>query len=331
METAISIIVPVYNLEKYLPRCIDSILHQTFKHFELILINDGSTDNSGEICNVYAKKDKRIIVLHKENGGVAAARNAGLDIARGKYIGFVDNDDFIHPFMLEILYKKACQHASDITVCDFLKVEENEKIDFSKRPIVEQIQYFTNIEALHQLYTERNLTFVCPWNKLYRRELFEGLRYKEGFISDDETVAHHLLFRSNKITYLTTPLYYYVQRENSQSNQAIHIQKIDMVYALKEREEFFRKQKLKNLHRKALKHYMDKFFWYYYLVKTNLKNVDKELEELKKTFDKSLIHLLKLGDISWKQKVMCILFSISPFIHEKFVNTQQLISQHRNS
>ena len=316
MAIEISIIVPVYNLEDYLRKCVDSILAQRFTQFELILVNDGSTDNSGELCDRYAAIDNRVVVIHKENRGVASSRNAGLEIAKGNYIGFVDNDDYINEYMFELLYNNAIIHSSDIIICDFMEVNEDHHYYTKKLNPDYKIQQFNNIEALNQLYTPSNVTFVVPWNKLYKRSLFEGIRYKHGNINDDETVAHELLYISKKTIYIQIGLYYYFQRKGSQMNRSFHIKWFDAVYAFKDRVVFFRKIKEPDLHQKALKHYMDRFFWYYYLAKSELQDVDKELKELKRTFDKSLFYLLRHKEIGRKQKVMCIVFSVSPSLFE---------------
>lgn len=321
MDIAISIIVPIYNLDYLLSKCVDSILAQTFTNFELILVNDGSTDNSGEMCEKYAEADSRVKVIHKENGGVASSRNAGLKVAQGKYIGFVDNDDFVNKFMFETLYNHAILHSSDIVICDFQEVDEGQSLpkEYSSDY---KIQQFNNIEALNQLYTPKNVTFVVPWNKLYKRYLFNEIQYKHGNINDDETVAHKLLYYSQKITYIKTRLYYYVQRKGSQMDSSFSIKRFDAIYALKDREVFFRKVKEKDLHQKALKHYMERFFWYNYMAKTYLQNVDHELKDLKRTFDKSLFYLLKHRGISWKQKLMCLVFSISPSLFDLMKDTK---------
>ena len=128
MKPLVSIIVPIYNVEPYLKKCIDSIINQTLTNIEIILVNDGSTDNCGKIIDEYAKKDNRIIALHKENGGQASARNMGLDIASGKYIGFVDSDDLIDKEMYKVLYDEAEKNIADLVICDFKKVNENYKI-----------------------------------------------------------------------------------------------------------------------------------------------------------------------------------------------------------
>lgn len=333
MDTAISIIVPVYNLEDYLPKCVDSILAQSFTNFELILVNDGSTDRSGEICDAYASIDHRVKVIHQKNGGVASSRNTGLEVAQGEYIGFVDNDDYINETMLELLYKNAVDHSSDIVVCDFLSVNEGKRIESKNVDADYRVRHYNNIEALHQLYTVNNVTFVVPWNKLYKKYLFDDIKYKVGSINDDENIVHELLFHSHKITYIQMELYYYVQRIGSQmdSNASFHIKKLDAVYAFSDREFFFREVKEKELHDKALKQYMERFFRYYYMTKTNIPNTDKELRLLKRTFDKTLIYLLRHHGISWKQKFMCLVFRVSPSLFEFIRDTKVTGKQQKSA
>lgn len=333
MTLEISIIVPVYNLEDYLHKCIDSILAQTFTNFELILVNDGSTDRSGEICEEYASIDHRIRVIHKKNGGVASSRNAGLEVAKGEYIGFVDNDDYINEYMFETLYNNARTYSSDIVVCDYLNVDEDRPQDIKAFIADYQIQHYNNIDALNQLYTNNNVTFVVPWNKLYKKHLFENIKYKVGSINDDENIAHEILYHSHKTTYIQLGLYYYVQRIGSQmdSSASFHIKKLDAVYAFSDREVFFRKIKEKELHEKALKQYMERFFRYYYMAKTNLLNIDQELKLLKRTFDKSLIYLLRHQEISWKQKFMCLVFSINPSLFSFIKDTKNSREQQKSA
>src|SRR5699024_4891174 len=219
----------------------------------------------------------------------------------------------------QILYENINDFSSDIVVCDYVEVyQDEEKYKNAIYPNYNSytIRHYDNIESLHQLYTDNNITFVVPWNKLYKRHLFKDIRYKHGNIYDDETVAHRLFYDSEKITYLEVPLYYYLQRKDSQMGSSFNIKRFGAVYALKEREVFFRKKKEFSLHQKALKHFMDKFFWYYFRAKTNLDDADQELKKIKRTFDKSLIHLLKHNGIGWKQNVMCVVFSISPSLFQ---------------
>src|SRR5690625_3214033 len=320
MKIKLSIIVPLYNTGKLLSTCLDSILAQTFEHFELILVNDGSTDNSGEICNDYANKDRRVKVIHKKNGGTSSARNAGLEIAKGDYIGFVDSDDYINKYMYEKLYKNAIKHSSDIVLCRYKEVYGFENNLINNTVEEKDAQHFINLSAIKQMYVNKStyIAYVVPWNKLYKRQLFENIRYETGNIYDDETVAHKLLYESKKITVITSSLYFYNQREGSQMNSSFHIKRFDKIYALKEREKYFRDRGELDIHQDALMHYMDMFFWYYYLAKSNLTDIDKELKKLKGTFNNSLIQLLKLKKISRRQKFMLILFYVSPYLYESF-------------
>jgi glycosyltransferase involved in cell wall biosynthesis len=318
MNPKISIVVPIYNVEKYIYKCIDSILAQTFTNFELILVNDGSPDNCRGICEEYAEKEKRIKVIHKENGGVSSARNAGIKAATGQYIGFIDSDDFIHEKMYEVLYQNAVRYSSDIVVCDFLKVHEDEVPEKSCNNDF-NLQHYSNIQALNQLYTAapgKSDMWVYPWNKLYKRWLFNHLRYKEGRIYEDEFIAHKILFNSTKITFVNEKLYYYLQRPNSYIGSNFSTKKFDRVFALKERVDFFRIIHQQYLHDQALKHFMEVFFWYYSKAQSDLKDVQKELKTLKRTLDKSLISLIKNPLIGWKQKVFLVMFVINPFVSD---------------
>ncbi|MUV36898.1 putative glycosyltransferase YibD [Lentibacillus sp. JNUCC-1] len=316
MSPKVSIIVPVYNLEALLPKCVDSILAQTFTDFELILVNDGSPDESGAMCEAYAKMDSRVKVIHKQNGGTASSRNVGLSVATGDYIGFVDNDDYVHVTMFETLYRQAVLYDSDIIVCDFLKVDEGDNAPAAEEQIISSVQHFNSREALNQFYTQNNVTFVVPWNKLYKRHLFDGVSYEVGNSYDDETVAHLLYFKSRKTTYIHVPLYYYVQRQGSMVNSRYHLKRFGAVYALKGRAVFFREKQEYELHEKALKVYMEKFFWHYFTAKKSLVNIDDELKQLKRTFNENILHLLKIKGVSWKQKGMWMLFVLNPSLFE---------------
>ena len=170
MNPILSIIVPVYNVEIYLERCIKSILNQSFKEFELILINDGSTDKSRDICDKYSKLDTRIIVVHQKNLGVSAARNTGLDIARGKYIGFVDADDFIHYSMYKIMIDVIKNTSSDMVVCDYIKVDETYK-ESEKEIEKVDVESFDKNEVLNKLFIKGAFE-VMLWNKVYKKSYF---------------------------------------------------------------------------------------------------------------------------------------------------------------
>lgn len=314
----ISIIVPVYNVERYLERCINSILNQTFKNFELILVDDGSTDKSGEICDSFAGYDKRIRVIHKKNGGLSSARNVGLDVSIGKYIGFVDSDDWIDEFMYEKLYRNMIKTKSDIVICNFSRVYE-ENLNMVKSNIYNnKVRVFNNIETLEQLYNDKYI-FVVAWNKLYKKELFDEIKYKEGVICEDEFIAPYLLYKCKRTAYIPDSLYYYYQREGSIINSKFNAKRLDKIKALSDRIYFFKNIGEVGLMRKAEKAYMDNMLWAYYLAKRKLSNIEGKLVDIKKDFNKLLIQILKNPLFTWRQKVAFLLFWISPNIYGKII------------
>ena len=250
MSMELSIIVPVYKVEKQLERCIRSILNQSFTNFELILVDDGSPDKCGEICDEYEKKDKRIKVIHKKNGGLSDARNAGLNIAKGKYIGFVDSDDIIHSEMYERMYNCITKYNVDIVQCKFRKFKSIEDINKLSNINDVNIEYYTSKEAIMDMI-DNNKINVNTWNKLYKRELFENERFPKGKIHEDEFLTYKLIYKSNKVAYINEELYYYYQNDNGIMNGSNLIKRLDRIEALEERSNFFLKNGDKDLYNKS--------------------------------------------------------------------------------
>jgi glycosyltransferase involved in cell wall biosynthesis len=207
----LSIIVPVFKVEKYLDKCIRSILAQTFADFELILVDDGSPDSCGEKCEDWAAKDQRIKVIHKNNGGLSDARNAGIDIASGDYIGFVDSDDYIKPDMFEILVSNLEANDADISICGYVDVyangQKNESLDKS-------VYVWQQEEAIRQILLGKLLS-VHAWTKLYKRELFSSVRYPVGKISEDAYIIMDIMDQVKIAAFTPYSAYYYVHREGS--------------------------------------------------------------------------------------------------------------------
>ena len=215
----ISIIVPVYNVEIYLRRCVDSLLCQTYSNIEVILVDDGSIDKSGLICDEYLHVDKRIKVIHKKNGGLSAARNAGLEIATGEYIGFLDSDDWARPEMIEFLLSIITEEDSEIAQCGLTLFYEEQKVsEYVKKDVIrEPTVHLSYIEAYNQLYgidVNRGINFLT-WNKLYKRSLFDFLRFSEGKNNEDIIMTSKILTLCSKISVSNTPMVYYMQRKNS--------------------------------------------------------------------------------------------------------------------
>ena len=210
MNCLISVIIPVYNVSKYLVECLDSVINQTYKNLEIILIDDGSTDGSGEICDKYAKIDNRIIVIHQKNSGAGAAKNAGLKIATGDILAFVDSDDYLEKDAYEYMTNIMNEEHADIVHCSFRNIFINKKED--KIFINETMKY--NSESYLELFLT-DWTCGLLWNKLYRKKLFDDIFFKENRIIDDEFFTYQGVMNASKIIYTTKIIYNYRQRKSS--------------------------------------------------------------------------------------------------------------------
>ncbi len=241
----ISVIVPIYKVEKYLEKCVDSILSQSFTDFDLVLVDDGSPDTCPQLCDAYAQKDNRVVVIHKRNGGLSDARNAGIDWAMehsdSAWLAFVDSDDYIHPDYLQILFDAAKKEAADLVVCDFIRVNDQEAC------IEEEHSFFDLVtEDRRKLFAcmVKNWRVVPAWNKLYGKNIFCNLRFAVGKIHEDEFAIHHVLWNCRKAVLLPDGLYYYRMRENSIMASETPKSKLDGFEALVERYEFFQEKQM---------------------------------------------------------------------------------------
>ncbi len=212
----ISVIVPVYNCEKYIKKCVDSIIKQTFKDLEIILVDDGSTDKSGKICDEFKIKDSRIKVVHQENKGVSSARNEGLKVSNGDYISFVDGDDYLSEDTYEFLYDNLEKICADISVCGivncFFKADGSKKL--ARQSSFNGSGVLTGKEAMSEALKSRIFS-VNPVNKLFAAWLFDNEKFPEGKTSEDAFLIPKILLKSNKVFYSSEPKYYYVRHEGS--------------------------------------------------------------------------------------------------------------------
>ena len=213
-EPMISVIVPIYNVEKYLPRCLDSILKQSYSHLEIILVDDGSTDNSGKICDSYAAQDPRVHVIHQPNGGVSSARNRGIEAATGQYIGFVDPDDYIAPQMYEILLRCIRQHQADMVVCQYTEKKLNGKMSVSPFPCDQDLLYPSIGKWMYDFVD--TVGYQTVHNKLFTREIIGDTRFTLGLArSEDVNFVAEITNKKPRIFICHQPLYYYVLRRDS--------------------------------------------------------------------------------------------------------------------
>lgn len=249
----ITVIVPIYNAEKYLRRCLDSILNQTYKNLEIILVNDGSTDMSGQICEEYSCVDERIEVFHKENNGVSETRNCGLNNAKGEYIFFVDSDDYLPLESIEKLYLVSREYNADYVGGGIEKVtDKGEKI---LELIPKKIMTFTGSEALCMHYSEEkeNILLMYVTGRLMRRDVFADIRFKKGIYYEDIQLMPYILANCKKIVFLPDLVYYYVYRDESISNNILYEQKrfLDSVEIWEDHIDFYSRQNLKLLIKKV--------------------------------------------------------------------------------
>ena len=233
----ISVIVPVYKVEEYLDRCVQSIVDQTYRNLEIILVDDGSPDNCPAMCDAWAVKDSRIKVIHKVNGGLSDARNAGMVIARGEYIAFIDSDDWVHTEYLTLLYRTAQKSDALLTACDYWVTDGEDNQRLFSEP---EFEIHSAEEALEML-TQNQCYRAVAWNKLYHRSLLEGEAYPVGRYHEDEFFTYRIMDKAQKLAYVKVPLYYYFQRSGS-IMQSVSVKHLDALDAYLERLALFRQK-----------------------------------------------------------------------------------------
>ncbi len=229
----ISVIVPIYKVERFLPRCVDSILNQTFSDFELILVDDGSPDRCGEICDQYAQIDSRIRVIHKENGGLSDARNAGLAVAQGDFISFVDSDDWLAPQFLEKLLNGLHEADADICECEVYRTSGESCSESAPSPHI----VFDTVHALEQLIQDGQL-HQYVWNKLYRRKTIGSISFAKGKTNEDEFWTYQVFGQAKRVVKISDVLYNYYQRPDSIMGAGYNIKRLDALEAKTQRQQY---------------------------------------------------------------------------------------------
>ncbi len=306
----LSIIVPIYNVEKYLPKCLDSIINQTYENIEIILVDDGSEDNCGNVCEEYAKKDKRIIVIHKENGGLSDARNAGIKIATGEIITYLDSDDYVDKDMYENMIKQLKEENGDIVIC-------GTKIDFengkTKIKVNKQKEILDKKEALIKLNSFSSFDMsVC--NKIYKREIILGIEFPINKKSEDYFVMYQYFDKASKIVIIPEAKYHYYQRSNSIS-RGKNIT-FDYIEGSKTQKEFFDKNY------PEISFVGNTAYAFSYIATYNrcLKNSIELSKDKKKLFKKEVKKYIKdirkNQYISGKKKMQAIIFSNSLLLYK---------------
>ena len=303
----ISVVVPIYNVEKYLVKCIDSILNQTYKNLEIILVDDGSPDSCPDICDKYKIRDKRIKVIHKENGGLSDARNAGIEIATGKYICFIDSDDFISDEYVNILYNLFTNDDIDIAECDYFKFNEEKEV-YSLKNNKQANKIISKKDMLNRLFDKKTsirTTIVC--NKLYKTKLFDEVKFPKGKLHEDEFTTYKIIYKSKKIAITNQKLYFYRNNNESIMGKKFNEKRYDALIALKQRKEFFKKYNEPEFYNQSDIRYQSKIINFYCLTRKYIKDSKTKQKQLVKLAKKNY----KIMDKKVKYKFEFIIFNFS--------------------
>lgn len=308
-QELITVIVPIYNVEKYLSECINSIIKQTYTNIEIILVNDGSTDNSPNICIQFKEKDNRIRLINKENGGLSSARNAGIDIAKGKYLVFIDSDDYVDKKYIERLYNSVIINKTKVAQCGIWKVnDEKEKIG--------KIGYSRNVikngkEMIKDIYANHWLENIVVWNKIYETSIFKDIRFPLGKINEDEFTTYKILYSETKIPIINDDLYFYRQSNNSLMRKKFNIKRLDLLEGLEERIEFFSKNGDIELYNMTIKAYLNKCIESYMNVRIYIENSKDTQKMIKRKYFKYSKKILK-NSLTIKEKIKILFFKFLP-------------------
>ena len=312
----ISVIIPVYNVEKYLSACMESIINQTYKNLEIILVNDGSTDSCPQICEEYAAKDNRIKVIHKKNGGLSDARNIGLKQATGDLISFVDSDDVVSLGFYQKLLNAFIENNADIAECAFLKFEKENAMNEAKEDSCPNAEIFETEKALGQLL-EGPLS-ICVWNKIYKKEVIEDIDFPVNKINEDEYWTYKVFAKAKKIVKIYNELYFYRQQATSIMGSGYSLKRLDGLQAHEERLAYL-KENYPELEQSAIRTYcMVAMYHYHQLSKHN--DIDPERTYRDSIYDKvkNYYKWAVLKNWYWKDIIWFLLFIYSPKNYMRF-------------
>ncbi len=284
----ISIVVPVYKVEKYLQRCVDSVLNQSYSDFQFLLVDDGSPDNCGKICDEYAKKDSRVFVIHQNNGGLSAARNTGInwfyEQNNSDYITFLDSDDWVHPDYLKILMDGITNNNVILSVCNYTRVT-----DIIPHEKFNNVEY--ELTFPEDFLVNHSWQYNYAWGKLYHKSLFEDVRYPVGKNFEDAFTTYKLLHKCDKISYVDIPLYYYLINEQGISRSPWKPSELVIFDAMQEQMQFYKEKGLQKAFEKEFQLFVHHHAYQIARIKENKKDLNKnkaKLKEIKKELKKYL-------------------------------------------
>ena len=315
MRDLISVIIPVYKVEKYLCRCVDSVLEQTYTNMEIILVDDGSPDNCPVMCDEYARQDSRVKVIHQENAGLSGARNAGIDMAQGQWLAFVDSDDYLAADFLERLYQACVDTGSSLSVCRWEYVRGETIPEHGTG----ETRVYTGREMLANLYVPDGAYFVVAWNKLYRKEFFEDIRYPLGRIHEDEATTYRIYDKVKKAAYVDRSLYGYFVTPVS-ITRGFNPKRMDWVTAVAERLDFFEQKGYTELMVPGLQALADGSIDIWFGLRDQLPGSEKQQEEIRTLIREGLRRVKKYGKFPLRTEIGYRLFLTWPGLYRKLLN-----------
>lgn len=312
----ISIIVPIYGVETFLKQSVESIRSQSYSNLEIILVDDGSPDSCGSICDEFAHIDSRIQVIHQENGGLSDARNAGLSVATGEYVAFVDSDDWIAPEFIQSMLEACKKEQCEIAICRYSNVNCNGKLNQSKEQGTNKnYTIYENNDLLLSMYEDYNIDCTCftvTWNKLYRKSLWQGIVFPKGRIHEDEATTYLLLDKVKKAVFLEDSLYYYRQTPGSIMQDSFQYKRLDWIKALEERISYFIHNGNNQVVAASMKAYADASITFFQRLKKEVPHSNKEQKQLKKHVKDTLKTIKKYGKLPIRTRLGYYIFLVSP-------------------
>ncbi len=314
MDALISVIIPVYRVEAYLHRCMDSVLAQTYENMEIILVDDGSDDGCPAICDAYAEQDGRVRVIHQKNAGLSGARNTGIEAAKGSYLAFVDSDDYLASDFLARLYEACVKTGSDMSVCrwEYVKGEAIPEKGSGETRI------FTGRQMLANLYIPDGAYFVVAWNKLYKRELFETIRYPLGRIHEDEATTYRIYHQVKQAAYVDASLYGYFVTPSS-ITRGFNPKRLDWVKAGVERLDFLEQNGYLELMVTALQAFADGSIDIYFGLKDELPGSEKEQQWIQGLVRQGLTWVKAYGRFPLRTEIGYRMFLACPGIYRRLL------------
>ena len=315
MHDLISVIIPVYKVEEYLCRCVDSVLAQTYQNLEIILVDDGSPDGCPAMCDAFAEQDERIRVIHQENAGLSGARNAGIDVALGQWLAFVDSDDYLAVDFLECLYRACKDTGSELSVCRWIYVRGEAVSELGTG----KVETCTGREMLHRIYEPDGSRFVVAWNKLYRRELFQGIRYPVGRIHEDEATTYRIYDRVEKAAVVDSTRYGYFINADS-ITRSFSPRRLDWIQAVADRMEFFEQKGYRELMEPGLKDLADGSIHIYFEMQDQQAATPEEQRRIRELVRQGLKRVRRYGRFPLRTRIGYRLFLLCPGLYRKLLN-----------